>query len=132
MWMPDSWRDSISIPSVLLNNEDCHTLMAHLGVLNWNPLNIKNMTYPSEEQINWTIATIEWGLPHPDDRVEYELWTSSNDYLGSRFKHNFNTTAILLDKVKDTQFTPHMYQSMVVFGNVGVKHCNVLSIKLLV
>eukprot|EP01084_Bolivina_argentea_P182922 315715_1 len=109
MWMPQDWKDNINIPSVLLDNKNCHTLMQHIGVQNWNPSNIDNMKYPSVENINWTIATIEWGLPHPDDRVEYELWTSSNDYLGSRFKHNFNTTAILLDEAGDTQFTPHMY-----------------------
>ena len=94
MWMPDDWHDSIDIPSVLLDNHHCHTLMQHIGVHNWDPNTPQNMSYPTVENINWTIATIEWGLPHPDDRVEYELWTSSNDYLGSRFKHNFNTVCL--------------------------------------
>lgn len=109
MWMPQDWRDDIDIPSVLLTNNDCATLMQHLGVQNWNPSHPEDMIYPSVKNMNWTIATIEWGLPHPDDTVEYELWTSSNDYLGSRFKHNFNTTAIALDEARDTVFTPHMY-----------------------
>ena len=91
MWMPQDWRDDIDIPSVLLQKENCETLMAHIGVQNWDPTNVEDTVYPSPETINWTIATIEWGLPHDDDRVEYELWTSSNDYLGSEFKHNFNT-----------------------------------------
>eukprot|EP00484_Ammonia_sp_Unknown_P012014 CAMPEP_0197072698 /NCGR_PEP_ID=MMETSP1384-20130603/210229_1 /TAXON_ID=29189 /ORGANISM="Ammonia sp." /LENGTH=883 /DNA_ID=CAMNT_0042511519 /DNA_START=176 /DNA_END=2826 /DNA_ORIENTATION=- len=109
MWMPTDWSDDIDIPSVLLSNKDCATLMAHLGVSNWDPQERTNMKYPTVETMNWTIATIEWGLPHPDDMVEYELWTSSNDYLGSKFKHNFNTTAIELDLAGDTKFTPHMY-----------------------
>eukprot|EP01083_Nonionella_stella_P128787 390331_1 len=109
MWMPEDWEDTIHIPAVLLTNHDCKTLMKHIGVQGWNPTNPENMTYPTPETINWTIATIEWGLPHPDDRVEYELWTSSNDYYGSKFKHHFNTTAIELDLAGDTSFTPHMY-----------------------
>ena len=94
MWMPDDWSDDIDIPSVLLAKSNCETLMDHLGVQNWDPQNIQNTIYPDPETINWTIATIEWGLPHDDDRVEWELWTSSNDYLGSQFKHNFNTVSI--------------------------------------
>ena len=94
MWMPQEWTDDIDIPSVLLGYNNCKTLMKHLGVQNWDPSGLftsKHMTYPTPGQMNWTIATIEWGLPHPDDKVEWQLWTSSNDYLGSKFKHNFNT-----------------------------------------
>eukprot|EP00486_Rosalina_sp_Unknown_P004694 CAMPEP_0201571072 /NCGR_PEP_ID=MMETSP0190_2-20130828/13660_1 /ASSEMBLY_ACC=CAM_ASM_000263 /TAXON_ID=37353 /ORGANISM="Rosalina sp." /LENGTH=819 /DNA_ID=CAMNT_0047995337 /DNA_START=127 /DNA_END=2586 /DNA_ORIENTATION=+ len=109
MWMPQDWNDDIDIPAVLLSNSDCQTLMEHIGVNNWDPNEHLEMEYPDPDVMNWTIATIEWGLPHPDDLVEYELWTSSNDYLGSKFKHNFNDTAIALDKAKDTRFTPHMY-----------------------
>ena len=70
--------------------------MEHLGVIGWDPQNIENTKYPDPDAINWTIAEIEWGLPHDDDRVEWELWTSSNDYLGTEFKHNFNTVCIPL------------------------------------
>ena len=107
MWMPQDWQDDIDIPSVLLTNNDCTTLMEHLGVQNWDPSHPENMKYPSVEMMNWTIATIEWGLPHPDDRVEYELWTSSNDYLGSEFKHNFNT--VRLSPVAYTVYTVWLY-----------------------
>ena len=109
MWMPPNWPDEIDSPSVLLSNSDCQRIMSHIGVKNWDPNERLEMEYPSPEIMNWTLAAIEWGLPHPDDRVEYELWTSSNDYLGSKFKHNFNTTAIALDLANDTRFTPHMY-----------------------
>jgi len=113
MWMPQDWNDDIDIPAVLLSYDDCRVLMAHLGVTNWSPTlsssQVAQMGYPTPESMNWTVATIEWGLPHPDDMVEYDLWTSSNDYLGSKFKHNFNETAIRLDLANDTIFTPHMY-----------------------
>merc|ERR1719295_1201107 len=109
MWMPQDWNDDITIPAVLLQKKNCEDLMEHLGVVGWDPSNIENTEYPNPDTINWTVAEIEWGLPHDDDRVEWELWTSSNDYLGSEFKHNFNTTAIMLDRANDTIFTPHMY-----------------------
>ena len=109
MWMPQDLNDDIDIPSVLLSNSDCQILMEHIGVIDWDPNEDLVMKYPEPYNMNWTIATIEWGVPHPDDIVEYELWTSSNDYLGSRFRHNFNTTAIKLDQAGNTRFTPHMY-----------------------
>jgi len=109
MWMPQDWKDDIHIPAVLLQREHCETLYAHMGVQNWDPQDMSKTTYPTNEEMQWTLATIEWGLPHEDDRVEYQLWTSSNDYLGSEFKHNFNDTAIALDLANDTLFTPHMY-----------------------
>jgi len=109
MWMPSDWKDDVDIPAVLLQKEHCETLYDHIGVTNWDPQNIENAQWPDEETIKWTTATIEWGLPHEDDRVEWQLWTSSNDMLGSEFKHNFNTTAIKLDLAGDTLFAPHMY-----------------------
>ena len=59
--------------------------------------------------MNWTLATIEWGLPHDDDRVEWELWTSSNDPLAVKFKQNFKDISLLLDGANDTVFEPRMY-----------------------
>lgn len=52
-------------------------------------------------------------MAHPDDRVEWEFWTSSNDGCGagcdrqSRFKADFAETAISLEKRGYTKFTPH-------------------------
>ncbi|KAL3145489.1 hypothetical protein ABBQ32_003313 [Trebouxia sp. C0010 RCD-2024] len=52
-------------------------------------------------------------MAHPDDRVEWEFWTSSNDACGagcdrqSLFKSEFAETAISLDQRGYTQFTPH-------------------------
>lgn len=109
MWMPESWTDDISIPSVLLQEENCETLMSHLGVENWQPLEISLTSYPSIDNFTMTVARLEWGLPHPDDRVEWELWTSANDEDAVHFKRNFHETSNLLDAQNDTIFEPHMY-----------------------
>ncbi|XP_047956553.1 vacuolar-sorting receptor 6-like [Salvia hispanica] len=61
------------------------------------------------------VVKIDWSesMPHPDERVEYELWTNSNDECGSRcdeqmnFIKNFKGHAQILEKGGYTQFTPH-------------------------
>jgi len=58
---------------------------------------------------------LDWreSVPHPDDRMEYELWTNSNDECGSKcdtqleFVKNFKGAAQILEKSGYTQFTPH-------------------------
>uniref|UniRef100_A0A6M2EHG8 EGF-like calcium-binding domain-containing protein n=1 Tax=Populus davidiana TaxID=266767 RepID=A0A6M2EHG8_9ROSI len=58
--------------------------------------------------LDWTEA-----LPHPDERVEYEFWTSSNDECGPKcdsqieFVKNFKGAAQILEQKGYTQFTPH-------------------------
>ncbi|CAN6453795.1 unnamed protein product [Victoria cruziana] len=61
------------------------------------------------------VIKIDWqeSMPHPDNRVEYELWTNSNDECGVRcdeqmeFVKNFRGHAQLLEKGGYAQFTPH-------------------------
>lgn len=58
---------------------------------------------------------LDWreSLPHPDERVEYEFWTNSNDICGPKcdaqaeFKSNFKGVAQLLEKGGYTSFIPH-------------------------
>ncbi|ERN04171.1 vacuolar-sorting receptor 1 [Amborella trichopoda] len=58
---------------------------------------------------------LDWreSLPHPDERVEYEFWTNSNDECGPKcdtqieFIKNFKGAAQILEKGGYTQFTPH-------------------------
>ncbi|MED6143341.1 Vacuolar-sorting receptor 6, variant 2 [Stylosanthes scabra] len=58
---------------------------------------------------------IDWreSVPHPDNRVEYELWTNSNDECGARceeqmnFIKNFKGHAQILERGGYTLFTPH-------------------------
>lgn len=58
--------------------------------------------------LDWTEA-----LPHPDERVEYEFWTNSNDECGPKcdsqieFVKNFKGAAQVLERKGYTQFTPH-------------------------
>lgn len=59
-------------------------------------------------KLDWTEA-----LPHPDERVEYEFWTNSNDECGAKcdsqinFVKNFKGAAQILERKGYTQFTPH-------------------------
>ncbi|KAL6574475.1 Vacuolar-sorting receptor 1 [Orobanche minor] len=58
---------------------------------------------------------LDWreALPHPDERVEYELWTNSNDECGPKcesqlgFVRDFKGAAQILEQKGYTQFTPH-------------------------
>jgi hypothetical protein len=109
MWPPEDWVDDITIPSVLLSYANASLLMQQLGVQNWNPNSVTNTKYPSATAMNWTIVRLEWGLPHPDDRVEYEIWTSANDADSVAFKKNWRNTALNLDYNNYTLFTPHVY-----------------------
>lgn len=66
----------------------------------------------SKEMVN---VNLDWreAVPHPDDRVEYELWTNSNDECGSKcdmlmeFVKDFKGAAQILEKGGYSQFTPH-------------------------
>ncbi|XP_010537030.1 PREDICTED: vacuolar-sorting receptor 7 [Tarenaya hassleriana] len=61
------------------------------------------------------VLKLDWreSVPHPDQRVEYELWTNSNDECGARcdeqmtFVKNFKGHAQILEKGGYTLFTPH-------------------------
>ncbi|KAF3781160.1 Vacuolar-sorting receptor 3 [Nymphaea thermarum] len=60
-------------------------------------------------------VNLDWreAVPHPDDRVEYELWTNSNDECGPKcdmlmgFIKDFKGVAQILEKGGYSQFTPH-------------------------
>nr|CAB3503901.1 unnamed protein product [Digitaria exilis] len=68
-------------------------------------------TSESEE----VVVRLDWSesMPHPDERVEYELWTNSNDECGPRcdeqaaFVRAFKGHAQLLEKGGYVSFTPH-------------------------
>ncbi|RZC54682.1 hypothetical protein C5167_013543 [Papaver somniferum] len=66
----------------------------------------------SGEMVN---LNLDWreAVPHPDNRVEYELWTNSNDECGVKcdmlmeFVKDFKGAAQILERGGYTQFTPH-------------------------
>lgn len=66
----------------------------------------------NREMVN---INLDWreALPHPDERVEYEFWTNSNDECGPKcesqieFVKSFRGAAQILEQKGYTQFTPH-------------------------
>eukprot|EP00252_Welwitschia_mirabilis_P018792 TRINITY_DN41_c0_g1_i1.p1 TRINITY_DN41_c0_g1~~TRINITY_DN41_c0_g1_i1.p1 ORF type:complete len:630 (+),score=114.76 TRINITY_DN41_c0_g1_i1:150-2039(+) len=92
-----TYIDKISIPSALIEKSFGDELKAALE--KGDEVTIK---------LDWTES-----MPHPDERVEYEFWTNSNDECGprcdeqTRFVRNFKGNAQILEKSRFTQFTPH-------------------------
>lgn len=88
---------NITIPSALISKS--------LGDSIKKALSDKDMV---NINLDWTEA-----LPHPDERVEYELWTNSNDECGPKcdsqieFVKSFKGAAQILERKGYTQFTPH-------------------------
>ncbi|KAJ7533458.1 hypothetical protein O6H91_13G050300 [Diphasiastrum complanatum] len=93
---PD-YLDNITIPSALIEKKFGDSLKKALG---------------SGDMVN---INLDWreSLPHPDDRVEYEFWTNSNDECGSKcdtqveFVKNFKGAAQIMEQGGYTLFTPH-------------------------
>ncbi|KAH9300872.1 hypothetical protein KI387_012455, partial [Taxus chinensis] len=91
------YLQNITIPSALIEK--------HLGDKLKKAINKGDMV-----NIN-----LDWreSVPHTDERVEYELWTNSNDECGVKcntqmeFLKNFKGAAQILEKNRYTQFTPH-------------------------
>jgi hypothetical protein len=50
---------------------------------------------------------MKWNLPNPDDRVEYDLWTTPSDMVSRDFLKDFGKIAEALGD--RAYFTPHMY-----------------------
>ena len=92
----DDYVDKISIPSALISKSLGDSIKQALS---------------DGEMVN---INLDWreSLPHPDDRVEYELWTNSNDECGPKcdslinFLKDFKGVAQQLEKKGFTQFTP--------------------------
>ncbi|KAK2999723.1 hypothetical protein RJ639_023628, partial [Escallonia herrerae] len=93
----DGYIDKIGIPSALIERSFGETLKAALK--KGESVVIK---------LDWTES-----MPHPDQRVEYELWTNSNDECGLRcddqmkFIKSFKGHAQILEKRGYTLFRPH-------------------------
>ncbi|KAL4587217.1 hypothetical protein LXL04_000084 [Taraxacum kok-saghyz] len=91
------YLQNITIPPVLITHS--------LGVSLKKALESNNLVFVN---LDWTEA-----LPHPDDRVEYEFWTNSNDECGPKcdtqidFVKSFKGFAQLLERKGYTRFTPH-------------------------
>jgi len=58
-------------------------------------------------QNNMVQIEMTWSLPSPDDRVEYDLWTSPGEMVSQDFLNNFKAVARALGD--RAYFTPFMY-----------------------
>ncbi|XP_010426913.1 PREDICTED: vacuolar-sorting receptor 1 [Camelina sativa] len=91
------YLQNITIPSALITKSLGDSIKSALS--GGDMVNMK---------LDWTES-----VPHPDERVEYELWTNSNDECGKKcdtqidFLKNFKGAAQILEKGGHTQFTPH-------------------------
>ncbi|GAV75047.1 PA domain-containing protein [Cephalotus follicularis] len=93
----DGYVEKIGIPSALIERSFAESL--------------KQALKKNED----VVVRLDWreSMPHPDERVEYELWTNSNDECGIRcdeqmnFVKNFKGHAQILEKGGYTLFTPH-------------------------
>ncbi|KAL8517033.1 hypothetical protein ACS0TY_015316 [Phlomoides rotata] len=92
-----SYLQNITIPSALISKDLGDKIKKALS--KGDIVNIK---------LDWRES-----LPHPDERVEYEFWTNSNDECGPKcesqleFVRNFKGAAQILEQKGYTQFTPH-------------------------
>ncbi|KAJ4976167.1 hypothetical protein NE237_001273 [Protea cynaroides] len=93
----DGYIEKIRIPSALVSRSFGESL--------------KKASKKGDEvviKLDWTES-----MPHPDERVEYEFWTNSNDECGARcdkqmdFVKNFKGHAQILERGGYTLFTPH-------------------------
>ena len=101
MSQDSNFEHDITIPSVMLKRIYGEQLMQHLGVQNWDPTNINSTTYPEpivplNDSFVITKVRIEWGLPHENNIVEWQMWTSANDDKTIEFKKNFKSVCIIL------------------------------------
>ncbi|KAI3788596.1 hypothetical protein L2E82_01367 [Cichorium intybus] len=91
------YLQNLTIPSVFVTNS--------LGVSLKKALENNELVLVN---LDWTET-----LPHPDERVEYEFWTNSNDECGPKcdtqidFIKNFKGPAQILERKGYTRFTPH-------------------------
>ncbi|KAL6528561.1 Vacuolar-sorting receptor 2 [Orobanche minor] len=92
-----NYLQNISIPSALITKELGDRIKTELSKGEMVSINL-----------DWREA-----LPHPDERVEYEFWTNSNDECGPKclsqldFVRNFRGAAQILEQKGYTEFTPH-------------------------
>mmetsp|Transcript_13321 Transcript_13321/g.32334 ORF Transcript_13321/g.32334 Transcript_13321/m.32334 type:complete len:557 (-) Transcript_13321:167-1837(-) len=85
----DGSGSDISIPSFLMFKQDADEVKA-------------------EVMANHAVRIeMIWSLPSPDDRVEYDLWTTPTDVISQGFQLDFKEAAVALGN--RAYFTPQMY-----------------------
>ncbi len=64
------------------------TLMKEMNVEGWKGSDSGNILYPSPDEMGIIYAKIEWGLPHPDNKLKHFL------SLSLSLSHTQNTLKI--------------------------------------
>jgi len=85
----DGSGSDISIPSFLMFKQDADPVKAELM---------------ANHMVRIEMA---WSLPNPDDRVEYEFWSTPTDLVAKDFQKQWKAAATALGA--RAYFTPHMY-----------------------
>jgi len=53
------------------------------------------------------MVEMRWSMPHPDNHVEWDLWTSSGDSIAAAFLQEFEQPALALSDGDHASFTPN-------------------------
>jgi len=95
----DGSGDNIRIPSLIVSNYDAQNLKSALC-----NKSDKSQCNAAADYDQTVIVTLEWDVPADDDHVDWEIWTSSEDWYGAEFKREFARVA--KDLEDSTDFTP--------------------------
>lgn len=100
----DGSGQDVSIAAIMLSKEDADAIKAYArcgaigsGACAWAPW--------SKDAV--VQASLEYSVPAPDARVEWELWTTAIDEASLDFLNDFKGTALALGAKQ--RFTPHFY-----------------------
>lgn len=88
----DGTGGNIAIPSLCISKKDGDTLKEELAAA-------------PAGGMGGVAVKFSWNLPHPDNRVEWDFWTSSDNAFSIKFKKEFAPVAEALGK--HTLMSPH-------------------------
>mmetsp|Transcript_23721 Transcript_23721/g.94074 ORF Transcript_23721/g.94074 Transcript_23721/m.94074 type:complete len:545 (+) Transcript_23721:65-1699(+) len=102
----DGSGGDITIPAVLMWKADADEIKVYLICGTYDVSALSTGCGPPNH-LTMVQAQLEYSLPAPDDRVEWELWTTSVDQGSEAFLISFRSTALALGQ--HMFFTPHYY-----------------------
>jgi len=100
----DGSGSDISIASVMLYKEDGDAIRDYFRCGAYPGEKCKRDPWTAESLVQ---ASLEYTVPAPDARVEWELWTTSIDEASLDFLRDFKATVLALGTKQ--LFTPHFY-----------------------